>query len=443
MADVPHLLKNLKSMFVKHKHIIIPDEIVSKYNLGCNFINSDYVRQCIMVQEKLQLKLTPNLNLIKLEPTNNFDKMNVGYACDVFDFSVAAAIETLVKLVKLNKEALSTAWFIKVVRIWFDIMNGRTLDKAITPLNASAKLSEITEFKYIITQLKFSNSWKPVQTGIKLTTLSFIALVKELLSENFKFILPARFNQDCLESLFSTLRRHTNSDPNALQAMRGLRMITMSQFIDDRTEKFNYEKDNDVHIAKLIQSKPVKSTSIDQSTEICIKSYDNYDFHKDNLPENNMVEINAINMFVGGAICKTLKKNKNTCRSCKQNVVSSHSEQNNEQQSIFISCIERQNLVYPDSLFFSTILKVNTLIDIELQSCSSHTNLKDHIYFVCRKNINLSNYDCKKCNFLTSFLMFYIHLKQIALIKTTKKNVKNEKSKRFASRSTNRFSDVH
>lgn len=36
-----------------------------------------------------------------------------------------------------------------------------------------------------------------------------------------------------------------DSDPNALQAMRGLRMITMSQFIDDRSEKFDYEKDDD------------------------------------------------------------------------------------------------------------------------------------------------------------------------------------------------------
>lgn len=83
MADVPHLLKNLKSMFVTHSNIVISDEIVLKYNLGSNIIKSDYVRQCITIQEKLELKLTPNLNLSKLQPTNNFDKMNVGFACDV------------------------------------------------------------------------------------------------------------------------------------------------------------------------------------------------------------------------------------------------------------------------------------------------------------------------------------------------------------------------
>lgn len=101
----------------------------------------------------------------------------------MFSFKVSSTIETLVKLHHLPKEALVTAWFIKSVRTWFDIIE----------LNASAKLLEIAEFNKIISELHFTQTWKPIQTGIKLTTLSFIALVKELLSENLSFILSCTF----------------------------------------------------------------------------------------------------------------------------------------------------------------------------------------------------------------------------------------------------------
>ena len=49
--------------------------------------------------------------------------------------------------------------------------------------------------------------WKPVQTGVKLSTTSMICLVQELLSSpDIKYISTARFTQDALENLFSQIR---------------------------------------------------------------------------------------------------------------------------------------------------------------------------------------------------------------------------------------------
>lgn len=70
--------------------------------------------------------------------------------------------------------------------------------------------------------------------------------------------IPSRFNQDCFESLFSSLRRHGNNDPNALQAMRSLRIMTMSQFVDNRRETFNYSKDDDSHLVNMFSGKKEK-----------------------------------------------------------------------------------------------------------------------------------------------------------------------------------------
>lgn len=139
MADVPHLLKNLKSMFVAHD-FILADEIVEKYNLGSNLVKSKYVKMSIDLQEEHSLKLTPNLNHSKLEPSNNFDKMNVGFACAVFHNSVAASLVTLVELEYMPKEALTTAWFIRKVREWWNIFNPRIPSEGITIQNSRDKI---------------------------------------------------------------------------------------------------------------------------------------------------------------------------------------------------------------------------------------------------------------------------------------------------------------
>ena len=50
------------------------------------------------------------------------------------------------------------------------------------------------------------SSWKPVQTGVKLSSASMTCLVQELLSSpDIQFILTARFTQDALENLFSQI----------------------------------------------------------------------------------------------------------------------------------------------------------------------------------------------------------------------------------------------
>lgn len=97
MADIPHLLKNLKSICVTH-NFVLSDDIVEKYKLDSSIVKFEYVKMSIDLQEKHTLKLTPNLNHSKVQPTNNFDKMDVGFACDVFNNKVAASLETFVDL---------------------------------------------------------------------------------------------------------------------------------------------------------------------------------------------------------------------------------------------------------------------------------------------------------------------------------------------------------
>lgn len=90
------------------------------------------------------------------------------------------------------------------------------------------------------------------------------------------------------------------------------------------------------------------------------------------------------------------------------------------------------------------MVKVDSVINNEIETCHTHSHFLDHVYFVCFNNINFDQFQCKKCNFLTFFLKQYIHLKQIAYIKNVKNESRNKKHEiRFASRTTNRFLDKH
>lgn len=59
--------------------------------------------------------------------------------------------------------------------------------------------------------------FKPVQTGVMITTQSLIKLTKYFISNtDYLYVLGGRFTQDCVENLFSNIR-HKFLVPNALQ----------------------------------------------------------------------------------------------------------------------------------------------------------------------------------------------------------------------------------
>ena len=76
------------------------------------------------------------------------------------------------------------------------------------------------------------SSWKPVQTGVKLSTTSLICLVQELLSSpDIEFILTARFTHDALENLFSQIRDQSVPRPQPVQFRPALRFVCFCHFM--------------------------------------------------------------------------------------------------------------------------------------------------------------------------------------------------------------------
>jgi len=207
LADPPHLLKNLWNCVLTHR-ITISAEIVSKYHLPSDVVTGIYVQQLMDQQNCQELRMAYKLKTCHVSPTQ-YEKMRVCYAAQFFSRSTAAAILTCVKLDLLPVEALTTAWFLSFVNDWFDAMNARHREAALFRGKWTDRSAVLLEMLVIIKNLSFSGLkiWKPIQTGIQLSSTVTLLLSEEVMSTHkLHYFLTGRLSQDPVENLFSQAR---------------------------------------------------------------------------------------------------------------------------------------------------------------------------------------------------------------------------------------------
>ncbi|XP_064468717.1 uncharacterized protein LOC135382992 [Ornithodoros turicata] len=217
LADAPHLLKNLRGHLIRQQKILLDADTVRKNNLPTNEVSLKYIRELCEIDEKHSLKLAPRLKLKHLSG-NHFDKMNVSTACALFSHSVAAALKLLVEHRKIDVTALTTAWFLEQVFKWFSLMTSRTPTMALSDMcpekGKEAKLfllefMEMFRKLSIIDKNRTNPTWKPVQSGVIITTTTALKRELYVTERGLKFLLLGRFSQDSLENLFSVVRTRT------------------------------------------------------------------------------------------------------------------------------------------------------------------------------------------------------------------------------------------
>ena len=116
------------------------------------------------------------------------------------------------------------------------------------------QLEESKSKKPTASQDKSLEGWKPWQTSVIMSTLSVIELANYLLHcIGFKSLLTARLTQDCIENLFSIVRRG-NPNPTCLEFKKGLKIITASQYIGTPSNG-NYAVDDGFYICEFLDAK--------------------------------------------------------------------------------------------------------------------------------------------------------------------------------------------
>lgn len=107
-----------------------------------------------------------------------------------------------------------------------------------------------------------------------------------LIKKNYKFLLTARFSQDCLENLFSCLRS-IQPIPNALQFIINLKLVCIVQYLKSSSNT-NNDQDDREFLGDLLDFSKMQSTPnlpYDKELELC-EDFDNFEIFLGNTEQN-------------------------------------------------------------------------------------------------------------------------------------------------------------
>ena len=310
LADVPHVFKNIKAALVNGQHFRLDERMVREQDLPTDDISIEAVKDLANYQEHLDLKLAPKLKQSNLNPCH-FDKMKVSNATNVISHEVSSGIKYLVNTEERPDTNLTTAWFLKMLRKWFDLMTSRHPVMAISKLNIDKYEETIAFLRMVIRVFKrvkigTKSHWKPFQTGVILSTTSIIQIAEELLDAGHRYLLTSRLDQDCLENLFSVvcLRKPI---PSPLEFKFALKLITTAQYLTHTTN--SYQQDEGELIAEFLQ--PMPSNTSDETDEIPPR------IEITNQPSNKINQAEMDSLFhLAGYCVQSVKKNCKICERC-------------------------------------------------------------------------------------------------------------------------------
>lgn len=109
--DVPHLLKATRNNLIKHT-----------FWYEDNTISWEYIKTFYLHDKQYMTRSAPKLTDSHITP-NNFEKMKVNYASQVFSATVAAGMNIYLRFGQLPASALATIQFVEKMDQVFDVLN--------------------------------------------------------------------------------------------------------------------------------------------------------------------------------------------------------------------------------------------------------------------------------------------------------------------------------
>lgn len=359
--DAPHLLKCLRNNLIKYD-IIFNGQTASWTDIE-NFYKIDSTQE---------IRCAPKLQYGHIYP-NNWQKMNVFYAAQIFSHTLSAAMCTHVNLNALPKSAMGTVKLLKKTDTLFDVLNSssfgpktkefkRPFDgtkKQIKFLKEMLLLLEKLTFKIRLPTGKDNSKKIKCIKCFKITINATIQMFDELKSVGLKFLATRRVNQDSLENFFGTIRQQGGNcrDPTPIQFTRAFKKLVALDFFA-YAKGANCQKDDNSTLELFSEWKNLSpdrySLFSNQSKPLKISNEINMqgsfqDYRLLNLPEKNALT------YVAGYLKTKLMQN-HTCNICDSD---DSNQMKNSPELKFISkkAYDKNSvkLVYPSQLFLCYI----------------------------------------------------------------------------------------
>ncbi|KAE8741924.1 hypothetical protein FOCC_FOCC012576 [Frankliniella occidentalis] len=310
--DPVHIFKSVKEGFTKQGTIIIPKRIKEEFGLPSREVNLDHILWLEAFQRGDTLQLMPGLTFKDIV-TSHFSKMNVRAATKIFNSRLAAVLKYLSVRGIVPKEFETTAWFLKLMNRWFQLMCSRNLQFALGHRNEAAYEEAIEHLGLVICVFRHSqipSGWKPYQSNIIVATKAMLEIQRHLLDEKkYQFIQTAAFSTDCNENINSQVRLSC-PNPTPLEAKNRIKQITISQFsMDIKSSSYNFDGCEDFVDMLLRPNEPTEPSfdlDFDWST---IK-------WTDTVPVSAAHENDVLYRISGYIIITLMKKKQLKCQSC-------------------------------------------------------------------------------------------------------------------------------
>lgn len=229
LFDIPHLLKSTRNNFFSY--IFLLDEGETR---------KIYLETMYNLDKTKQFRLTPKLSNEHIYP-NNFQKMKVKLATQVFSHSVAVAMHTYINFNVIPKEATTTANFIKKMNDLFDLLNSSTLQNFQAFMGTEKQKQNLQEMDNLFKNLKvFNHLGKDVTHQLKFIfgwrmTIKSVGILWEILqAKGYKYLFTRNLNQDCIENFFGHIRNCCGNtrNPTPIQFCRAFKKIFAQKYFD-------------------------------------------------------------------------------------------------------------------------------------------------------------------------------------------------------------------
>lgn len=202
-----------------------------KFLVGGSRVSWGAIVELFKQEKGKKCHAAPKLSERHIYP-NNWDKMTVSLATQIFSATVSAALKTGFKASTLrHPNCLATADFVHHMNDLFDCLNAKSANDR-NPLRRGISNSSNAQ-KIIEDSLGWVNTWEyadnkrvlpPSIIGLRLSLNSINLLAQDLLQGGQLYLLTSRLNQDAIENLFGTLRRRSgnNNNPSSMQFRHNL-----------------------------------------------------------------------------------------------------------------------------------------------------------------------------------------------------------------------------
>lgn len=431
--DVPYLVKSVRNNLLKYDFEFMDSDetkLTAKWEDIQKFYSQDSQRS---------YRLAPKLTESHIKP-NNFEKMKVKTATQVFSNTVAAAMNVSIDLGQLESSAIGTIKFIELFDKTFDVLNSSTLNDTNKYKNAFASkpyqnelLDKFESFLSTVTVINKNkkNVTNSIQClkGLKISIQSIKCLATDLQAKGFSFLYTKRLNQDPLDIFFGSVRQQVGNcrEPTPQQFTRAFRKLFMENMLK-HSEYANCSDDfdrllmttYDIGDTNNIQSVNEEQLLPEDSTTRSIVAVGTVDYRLD-LPEKNAFD------YVCGYLlhkCSSIHKCEKMCNFINQSKQEQHSSEN-----IFIhnKCFnDNKTLVKPSNNFVNCIKEM----DNRIKRCFQQNIINRVGNQILKEMNNISFDECCEC-FPNEYLKkLFVRFRIFNIIKFNNRNFRDKSCKR-------------